>query len=109
MAQATINEQYSDAVANAVLLQQTSHQKQKLRAFFSAACTLQCSLRCCRARKAARLKKAVNNAENVNRKRLEAAGTIKRSWRSGRSRRVMAALVRKRMKDKANSSAGCIQ
>ena len=76
MAKAVLNEDYSDAVAHATLLQQTAHQKMKLRAFFSAARTLQCSLRCFRARRAARLRTAVKDAENSNRKRLEAADTM---------------------------------
>jgi hypothetical protein len=109
MAKAALNEEYSDAVASATLLQQTSHQKMKLRAFFSAARTLQCSLRCFRARRAIRLRTAVKDAEILNRERLDAVDTIKCSWRSGRSRRVVAVLERKRVGDKANRSAGRIQ
>lgn len=109
MAKAVLNEEYSDAVAHATLLQQTAHQKMKLRAFFSAARTLQCSLRCFRARRAAKLRTAVKDAENSNCKRLEAADTIKCSWRSGRSRRAVAVLERQRVGIKANRCAGRIQ
>jgi hypothetical protein len=109
MAKANMNEQHAEAAQLGVLFQQSQRQKHKIRAISMAAGTLQRASRCHRGRKVMKQRRFNRDSDNLIKRRVEAADTIKSAWRVGKSRQMHKNLQAAKTGARANRCARRIQ